>query len=114
VVRFGAYEADLRAGDFRKQGMRVWLPEQPFQVLAILLEHPGQVVTREDLPSRTRVTKSTPITRAGSEAPRSRGAYTSRARERLRARGLRAPSSTAIFGFFRRVDMWYKTVPQNW
>ena len=52
VVRFGVYEADLRAGELRKQGLRLRLPEQPFQLLAILLEHPGQVVTREELQKR--------------------------------------------------------------
>jgi adenylate cyclase len=52
VVRFGVYEADLRAGELRNQGLRIRLPEQPFQLLAILLEHPGEVVTREDLQKR--------------------------------------------------------------
>jgi TolB-like protein/cytochrome c-type biogenesis protein CcmH/NrfG len=52
VVGFGVYEADLRSGELRKQGQRVRLPEQPFQVLAILLEHPGEVVTRESLQKR--------------------------------------------------------------
>src|ERR1700757_2423220 len=52
VVCFDVYEADLRSGELRKQGLRVRLPEQPFQVLAILLEHPGEVVTREDLQKR--------------------------------------------------------------
>jgi len=52
VVCFGAYEADLRSGELRKQGVRIRLPEQPFQVLAILLEHPGEVVTRESLQKR--------------------------------------------------------------
>jgi TolB-like protein/Tfp pilus assembly protein PilF len=52
VVRFGAYEVDLRAGELRKQGLRIRLPEQPFQLLAILLEHPGQVVTRDELQKR--------------------------------------------------------------
>ncbi len=52
VVRFGVYEADLRAGELRKQGLRLRLPEQPFQLLAILLEHSGQVVTREELHKR--------------------------------------------------------------
>jgi len=42
----------LRSGELRKQGLRVRLPEQPFQVLAILLEHPGEVVTRESLQKR--------------------------------------------------------------
>jgi TolB-like protein len=52
VVCFGVYEADLRSGELRKSGLRVRLPEQPFQVLAILLEHPGEVVTRESLQKR--------------------------------------------------------------
>ncbi len=52
VIRFGVYEADLRAGELRKQGLRIRLPDQPFQVLAILLEQPGDVVTREELQKR--------------------------------------------------------------
>src|SRR5262249_3903380 len=52
VVRFGAYDADLRAGELRKNGLRIRLPEQPFQVLTILLEHPGEVITREELQKR--------------------------------------------------------------
>jgi TolB-like protein len=48
-VRFGQFEIDLRAGDLRKQGVRVRLQEQPFQVLAMLIDHSGQVVTREEL-----------------------------------------------------------------
>jgi DNA-binding winged helix-turn-helix (wHTH) protein len=46
---FGVFELDLRAGELRKYGLRVRLQEQPFQVLAMLLEHPGEVVTREEL-----------------------------------------------------------------
>src|SRR5689334_12624270 len=49
VVRFGLYEADLREGLLTKGGLRVKLQDQPFQVLAVLLEHPGEVVTREEL-----------------------------------------------------------------
>ena len=49
VLRFGTYEVDLRAGELRKQGKRVKLQEQPFQVLAVLLQRPGEVVTREEL-----------------------------------------------------------------
>ena len=48
-LRFGIFELDLRAGELRKHGLRVRLQEQPFQVLAMLLEHPGEVVTREEL-----------------------------------------------------------------
>ena len=52
LVRFGAFELDLRAGELRKEGLKIKLQEQPFQILAMLLEHPGQVVTREELRSR--------------------------------------------------------------
>src|ERR1700722_2865800 len=48
-LRFGVFEMDLRAGELRKHGMQVRLQKQPFQVLAMLLEHPGEVVTREEL-----------------------------------------------------------------
>src|SRR3984957_10530969 len=50
--RFGVYELDLRAGELRRNGMRVKLQEQPFQVLTQLLEKPGEVVTREELQKR--------------------------------------------------------------
>src|SRR2546426_5451830 len=49
VVRFGVFEVDFRAGELFKQGMKIRLQQQPFRVLALLLEHPGEVVTREDL-----------------------------------------------------------------
>ncbi|HEV2731535.1 MAG TPA: winged helix-turn-helix domain-containing protein [Terriglobales bacterium] len=49
VIRFGVFEVNLAAGELRKSGMRIRLQEQPFQVLAYLLERPGEVVTRDDL-----------------------------------------------------------------
>ena len=52
LVRFGCFEVDLAAGQLRKRGIRIGLRDQPFQVLASLLEHPGQVVTRDDLRRR--------------------------------------------------------------
>src|SRR5262252_7503074 len=52
VRRFGAFEIDLRAGELRRNGMKVKLQEQPFQVLALLLERPGEVVTREEVRCR--------------------------------------------------------------
>jgi TolB-like protein/DNA-binding winged helix-turn-helix (wHTH) protein len=52
VVRFGTFEVDVPAGELRKNGIKLKLQEQPFQVLCMLLEHPGEVVTREDLRSR--------------------------------------------------------------
>src|SRR5271163_825959 len=48
IVRFGAFEADLRAGELRKSGIRLKLQEQPFQILSLLLEQPGEVVAREE------------------------------------------------------------------
>lgn len=50
--RFGVFELDLRAGELRRNGIKVKLQEQPFQVLAELIERPGQVVTREQLRNR--------------------------------------------------------------
>jgi Tol biopolymer transport system component/DNA-binding winged helix-turn-helix (wHTH) protein len=50
--RFGVFEVDLRAGELRRGGLKVKLQEQPFQVLALLLERPGEVVSREELRNR--------------------------------------------------------------
>src|SRR6516225_11072865 len=52
AIRFGDFEADLQAGQLRKQGFRIKLQEQPFQILAMMLERPGGVVTREELRQR--------------------------------------------------------------
>ena len=52
VIRFGIFDVDLRAGQLRRNGLKVRLQEQPFQVLSMLLERPGEVVTREDLHGR--------------------------------------------------------------
>lgn len=49
VIRFGTYEADLRVGELYRAGVRVRLQEQPFRVLAALLERPGDLITREEL-----------------------------------------------------------------
>ncbi len=49
MVRFGPNDADLVTGELRKRGRRVLLQEQPFQALVLLLERPGQLVTREEL-----------------------------------------------------------------
>src|SRR5271163_453465 len=48
-LRFGVFEVDLRAGELRKHGLKIRLQEQPFQVLRMLAERTGEVVTREDL-----------------------------------------------------------------
>ncbi len=52
AVRFGPFQLDLRAAELHHKGSRAKLPEQPFQVLVALLEHPGEVITREELRHR--------------------------------------------------------------
>jgi Tol biopolymer transport system component/DNA-binding winged helix-turn-helix (wHTH) protein len=52
VVRFGEFEADLQTGELRKNGLKLKFSGQPFQVLAILLERPSEVVTRDELQKR--------------------------------------------------------------
>jgi DNA-binding winged helix-turn-helix (wHTH) protein/Tol biopolymer transport system component len=51
-IRFGVFELDPGSGELRKSGMRIRLQDQPFKVLCILLERPGEVVTRDELRSR--------------------------------------------------------------
>src|SRR5215831_924589 len=51
-VRFGVFEADLRSRELFRQGRRVRLHQQAFQTLALLLEHPGELVTRDELHRR--------------------------------------------------------------
>ena len=52
VIRFGLFELDLKSGQLRKNGSRIRISQQPVQVLALLLERPGEVVTREELRQR--------------------------------------------------------------
>ncbi len=52
LVRFAAFELDLRTGELRKSGVRINLPDQPFQVLKTLLDRSGELVTREELRQR--------------------------------------------------------------
>src|SRR5689334_882832 len=49
ILRFATFEVDVRAGELRKQGKRIKVQEQPFHVLTVLLQQPGEVVTREEL-----------------------------------------------------------------
>ncbi len=49
TARFGPYEVELRSGQVRKFGIRIKLGEQPLQILAMLLERPGELVTRDEL-----------------------------------------------------------------
>jgi len=51
-IRFGPFQLDLRGGELRKEGRRIRLQEQPFQILQMLLESPGAVVSREDIRKR--------------------------------------------------------------
>src|SRR5438477_6921721 len=52
IIRFGTFELDVRGGELRKQGVKIKLQDQPLRILEMLLAHPGQVVTREELRSR--------------------------------------------------------------
>jgi eukaryotic-like serine/threonine-protein kinase len=52
LTRFGEFEVDAHLGELRKDGVKVKLQEQPFQILQVLLEHPGELVTREELRNR--------------------------------------------------------------
>src|SRR6516164_7503832 len=51
-VRFGPFELDLRKRELRKEGRRIRLQEQPFQILQMLLESPSEVVSREEIRNR--------------------------------------------------------------
>lgn len=51
-IRFGHFEVDLRSRELRKDGAKIRLQEQPFQVLVMLLERPGELVTRDELRKR--------------------------------------------------------------
>src|SRR5260370_27627620 len=52
LIRFGIFEVDLEAGELRKRGIKIKLQDQPFQVLAALLQRGGYVLTREELQER--------------------------------------------------------------
>ena len=51
-IRFGVFEVDLQSGELRKQGIRVRLQDQPFQILVLMLDKPGEVVTRDEIRHR--------------------------------------------------------------
>ena len=52
VVKFGVYEVDPHAGELRRNGVKIKLQEQPFQLLTMLLERPGEVISREEMQRR--------------------------------------------------------------
>lgn len=60
-LRFGVFEADLRTGELTKQGKCLSLQGQPFRLLALLLEKPGELVTREELPTMALSASSMPV-----------------------------------------------------
>src|SRR5438876_1747655 len=49
TLRFGVFELDPQAGELRKKGMKIRLQGQPVEILAMLLQHPGETITREEL-----------------------------------------------------------------
>ncbi|MBZ5500829.1 MAG: winged helix-turn-helix domain-containing protein [Acidobacteriia bacterium] len=118
-IRFGAFEADLRAGELRKKGAKLKLQEQPFQILRVLLANPGEVVTREELRARiwpidtfvdfdhglyTAITKLREALRDSSEKPRfietlSRRGYRFIARVERVPASSNPPTSIAILPF---------------
>src|ERR1700730_5391670 len=51
-IRFAVFEVDLESAELRKHGIKIKLQQKPFQILALLLERPGEVVTREELQRR--------------------------------------------------------------
>src|SRR5512140_8059 len=51
-VRFGVFEVDLTSRELRKRGLRLHLPDQSFEILAMLVERPGEVITREEIRDR--------------------------------------------------------------
>ena len=57
ILRFAVFEVDLAAGELRKNGTRIRLQEQPFQILVYLLDRAGEVVTREELRLNTAINK---------------------------------------------------------
>src|SRR5215472_284140 len=90
IIRFSTFEVNLQTGELRQNGQKVRIQEQPFQVLAALLERPGEMVTREGLrkklwPSDTfvdfdhglnaaikRLREGTPVAGGTRECPSSR------------------------------------------
>ena len=63
LFRFGLFELDVRSGELRKQGIRIKLREQPIRILLLLLDHPGEVVLREEirLKGKNLLDKSQPL-----------------------------------------------------
>jgi Tol biopolymer transport system component/DNA-binding winged helix-turn-helix (wHTH) protein len=104
-VEFGVFQADLNSGELFKNGLRIRLPEQPFRMLAILLECPGEVVSRDELrrrlwPESTHVDFDRSLNTAASKLREALGDTSGNSRyvETLPKRGYRfiAPVNGAI------------------
>jgi TolB-like protein/DNA-binding winged helix-turn-helix (wHTH) protein/tetratricopeptide (TPR) repeat protein len=114
LLRFGAFEADVQTGELRKQGKRVRLQDQPFQLLVMLLEAPGQVVTRDELRSKlwpqTTVDFDHGLNKAISKIREALGDSPEHPRfvETVARRGYRFLADVAVVGGGRT-----KTVPDN-
>ena len=67
VVRFGTYEVSLQSGEVRKAGLRIRVQQQPMKLLELLLERPGEVVTRKEFRSRVWPSESFGDFRSGSQ-----------------------------------------------
>jgi TolB-like protein/DNA-binding winged helix-turn-helix (wHTH) protein/Flp pilus assembly protein TadD len=114
-LRFGVFEVDLRTGELTKRGLRVRLQDQPFQVLATLLEKPGELVTREEL--RRRIWPSTVVdfdhglNKSISKIREALGdsAENSRFIETIGRRGYRFLADVAVF---ESSDKQLKTAPE--
>src|SRR5262245_1594785 len=83
VVRFGVFELDLDTGELRKQGIKLQVQPKPLQMLQILLERPGKVVSREELRRRLWAMKPSLILRAALIRPRTACASNSATRPRI-------------------------------
>jgi DNA-binding winged helix-turn-helix (wHTH) protein len=105
AVRFGTFELDLAAGELHKNGLKVRLQDQPFQLLAALVARPGEVVTREELkeklwPADTSVDFDRSLNTAASKLREALGDSASSPRfiETLPRRGYRFLASVEIVG----------------
>src|SRR5436305_10926933 len=52
IVRFGVFELDRQARELRRSGVKIKLQDQPYEILSVLLDRPGEIVTREELQKR--------------------------------------------------------------
>ena len=93
VKRFGTFEVDLRARELRKGGIRIRLQDQPFEILAVMLERPGDVVTREEL--RAAPVAGGDVRRFRAQPERGDQAAARRARRRRRQSAVRRDAASA-------------------